>query len=63
LLVPTVTLPKSTDVGVTDNWPCAIPEPASDIVIVELEALELTEMLALALPADCGANVAVKVTL
>jgi len=45
------------------NWPCAVPEPARDIVIVELEALELMEMLALALPADCGANVAAKVTL
>ena len=63
MLVPTVTLPKSTDIGVMANWPCAVPEPARDIVIVELEALELMEMLALALPADCGANVAAKVTL
>jgi len=63
LLVPTVTLPKSSDVGVTANWPCAVPVPARDIVMVEFNALELTEKLPLALPADCGANVAVKVTL
>jgi hypothetical protein len=63
LLVPTVTLPKSVDVGVTANWPCAIPVPARDIVIVEFEALELMEMLPLALPPDSGVNVAAKVTL
>jgi hypothetical protein len=63
LLVPTVTLPKSANVGVTANWPCAVPAPAMDIVIVEFEALEPMEMLPLTLPVNCGANVAVKVTL
>ena len=63
LLVPTVTLPKSVDVGVTANWPCAIPVPTRDIVIVEFEALEPMEMLPLALPPDWGANVVPKVTL
>ena len=63
MLVPTVTLPKSVDVGVTTNRPCAVPEPARDIVIVEFEALEPMEMRPLTLPADSGANVAVKVTL
>jgi hypothetical protein len=63
LLVPTVTLPKSVDVGVTANWPCAVPAPARDIVIVEFEALEPMEMLPLTRPVNCGANVAVKVTL
>jgi hypothetical protein len=63
LLVPTVTLPKSVEAGVTANWPCAVPEPARGIVIVEFEALEPMEMLPLALPPDSGAKVAVKVTL
>jgi len=63
LLVPTVTLPKSVDVGVTANWPCATAVPARDIVIVEFEALEPMEMLPLTLPPDCGTNVAPKVTL
>jgi len=63
LLVPTVTLPKSVEAGVTANWPCAVTEPARDIVIVEFEALEPIEMLPLTLPANSGANVAVKVTL
>jgi len=63
LLVPTVTLPKSVEAGVTANWPCAVPEPARDIVIIEFEALEPMEMLPLVLPPDSGANVAVKVTL
>ena len=40
-----------------------LTRPARDIVIVEFEALEPMEMLPLALPPDCGANVAVKVTL
>jgi len=63
LLVPTVTLPKSVEAGVTANWPCAVPEPASGIVTVEFEASEAMEILLLTLPADIGANVAVKVTL
>jgi len=37
--------------------------PVSETVKVELEALETTVMPPLALPADCGANSALKVTL
>ena len=63
MLVPTVTLPKSLDTGDTASWPGAVPVPARDIVRVGVEASELMEMLPLALPADDGAKITLKVTL
>ena len=63
MLVPTVTLPKSADAGVTASWPCVAPVPARAIFSVAFEASELMEMLPLALPADNGVNATLKVTL
>jgi hypothetical protein len=61
LVVPTVTLPKFSVDGETDNDPAALPLPASEMLIVGL--VETTEMAPLALPALRGANTELKVTL
>lgn len=62
-LCPTTTLPKFKLEGETVNWPAAVPVPANEIASVEFEALDTTEMLPLALPAEMGANTAPKVKL
>jgi len=63
-LVPTTTLPKARVVGVTESCPAAVaPVPDSGIVSVGLEAFEVMVTLPLALVADCGANVTVKLAL
>jgi len=61
LLVPTATLPKFSVVGLTANCPAAVPVADRDIVRVEFEALEIIEMLPLALPLDLGAKTALNV--
>ena len=63
LVWPTMTLPKSKVPGLTLNWPAAMTLPASEMVRVELEALETTEMLPLVLPAETGARTMPKVKL
>jgi hypothetical protein len=63
-LVPTTTLPSPRVVGVTESCPlAAVPIPDSGIDSVELEAFEVMVTLPLALAADCGANVTVKLVL
>jgi len=61
LLIPTTRLPKFKVVGLTANRPAAVPVADRDIVRVEFEASEITEMLPLALPLDFGANTALNV--
>jgi len=62
--VPTTTLPKPRVVGVTVSCPAAaVPVPDSGIVSVGLVAFEVTVTLPLALAADCGVNVTLKVAL
>ena len=46
-----------------ESWPWAVPEPARGMISVGVEASELMEILLLALPADRGAKVTLKVTL
>jgi hypothetical protein len=62
LLVPVVTLPNAALLGVADNCGC-VPVPLKVIVAGEFGALLTIEMLPLALPADVGANLALKVVL
>jgi len=62
LLVPTVTLPKFTVVGVTEISGC-VAVPDSEITVGEVGALLVMEMLPLALPAAVGANTALNDTL
>ena len=62
-LVPTATLPKFSFVGATDNWPCVIPTPESEIFNGELDASETIESVPFAAPAADGANITVTVTL
>ena len=63
LLVPTVTLPKLSVVGFAPSAPCETPVPDSGIFRVGFEALEVRLTLPLALLADTGVNVTVKVAL
>jgi hypothetical protein len=63
LLCPTVTLPKLNVDGLTANWPATVAVPAMEIVKVELDASETTEIDPVALPPDVGANTAPKVKL
>jgi hypothetical protein len=59
-----VRLPKSIVEGVTVNWPVSsVPVPASGTERVGFEAVEITARLPEMLPAACGANETVKVTL
>ena len=63
LLVPTVTLPKLSAVGLDPSVPWVTPVPVSGIVRVGLDAVEVTTMLPVAFAADVGLNVTVKVAL
>ncbi len=62
-LVPTTTLPKARLVGLTANCPAAVPVPESGIFKVGLDAFEVIARLPLALPADWGVKMTLKVTL
>ena len=63
-LVPTTTLPRASVVGVTVSCPAAaVPVPDSGIVNVGLDAVEVMVTLPLALAADAGVNVTVKLAL
>lgn len=63
-LVPTTTLPRARVVGVTVSCPvAAVPVPETGIVREGLDAVDVMVMLPLALAADCGANVTLKVAL
>jgi hypothetical protein len=63
-LVPVNTLPTATGTGATLSVPAVVdPVPAREIVNVGLDAFELTVTLPLALPADVGAKVTVKLAL
>lgn len=62
-LLPTVTLPKLRLVGFDPSVPGATPVPDNEMVRVGFEAFEETVTLPLALPAEGGVNVTVKVAL
>src|SRR5580700_5538159 len=62
-LVPTTTLPKAKLAGVTVNCPAAVPVPDSARFKVGFDAFEATARFPLALPADDGAKVRLKVML
>lgn len=62
-LLPSVTLPKSKLVGFDPSAPGVTPVPDNGRDKGEFGASEVMVTLPLALPADCGANVAVKVAL
>lgn len=62
-VLPTVTLPKLRLLGLDPKAPGATPAPAKGIVIVGLAAFEVMVIVPLALPADTGVNVALKVAL
>jgi len=62
LFVPVVTLPNAAVVGVAANCGC-VPVPLKGMVSGEFCPLLMIEMLPLALPADVGANWALKVVL
>jgi hypothetical protein len=62
-LLPTVTLPKLRLVGFDPSAPGEIPVPDIGMVRVGLDAFEVIVTLPLALVADCGANLTVKVAL
>ena len=63
LLLPTVTLPKLSVVGLDPSVPFVTPVPVSGIVRVGLDAVDVTTMLPVAFAADVGVNVTVKVAL
>ena len=63
LLLPTVTLPKLSDVGFGPSVPCEAPVPDSGMFRVVFEALEMMLTLPLAPEAEAGAKVTVKVVL
>ena len=60
---PTVTLPKLKLVGFGPSAPGATPVPANGMVSDGLEAFEVIVIVPLALPADAGVNVTLKVAL
>ena len=62
-LLPTVTLPNARLVGFAVSVPGATPVPDNGMVKVGFEALEVTVTLPLALVADAGVNVTLKVAL
>ena len=62
-LLPTVTLPKLRLLGFGPSPPGEAPVPANAKVRDGLEAFEVMVTVPLALPADCGAKVTVKVVL
>ena len=63
LLLPMVTLPKLSVVGLDPSVPLVTPVPVSGIVRVGLDAVDVMTMLPVALAADVGVNVTVKVAL
>ncbi len=63
LLEPTTTLPKLKALGEIASWPGTAPKPANETVKFGLEALETTEMLPPADPAEVGAKATPKVKL
>jgi hypothetical protein len=62
-LLPTVTLPKLRLVGFDPRTPAATPVPDSGIVRLGFEAFDVMVTPPLALPAEAGVNVTVKVAL
>jgi len=62
-LLPTITLPKPKVAGLGVRRPGVTPAPDNGMVRVGLEAFEVIVILPLALPADAGVNVALKVAL
>lgn len=62
-MLPTVTLPKPRLLGFGPSVPAVTPDPDNAIVSVGLEAFEVIVMLPLALAAEAGVNVTVKVAL
>ena len=62
-MLPSCTLPKPRLVGFELSDPGAVPVPESGMVRVGLDAVEVMVMLPLALVADCGVKVTVKVAL
>lgn len=55
---PTVTLPKVSLVGLSDNCPVAeaVPTPVSEMLVLALDALLMTESVALKVPTVLGEN-------
>ena len=55
---PTVTLPKASLVGLSDNCPvaAAVPTPVSEMFALALDALLITESVALKVPTVLGEN-------
>jgi hypothetical protein len=62
-LVVTTTLPKAKFAGVTANCPAAVPVPDSGMFKVRFDALEATARFPLALPAEDGVKMTLKVML
>ena len=62
-MLPTVTLPKLRLVGFDPSVPWATPVPDKGMFRVGLEAVEVRVTLPLALAADVGANLTLKVVL
>ena len=62
-MLPTVTLPKLRVVGFDPSVPWATHVPVTGMVRVGLDAVEVMVTLPLALAADVGANLTLKVVL
>ena len=62
-LLPTITLPKLRLVGFDPSVPGATPVPDNGMVRLGLEAVEVMVTLPLALPADAGVNVTLRLAL
>ena len=62
-LLPTVTLPKLRLAGFEPRVPCVTPVPDNGMVRVGFDAVEVMVTLPLALAADRGANLTLKVAL
>lgn len=60
---PTVTVPKLKLVGFDPSTPGDMPVPERGIVSVEFEAVDATVTLPLALPAEAGVKVTLKLAL
>ena len=63
LLLPTCTLPNPRPVGLAEIEPSPIPVPATGMVKVGFDALDAIVTVPEKGPADCGANVTVKLVL